>query len=1013
MLTLARTIVQMKTRSINVLLAASVFLLSVQSALAATCGAGTLAAGGTCTCPTGLGIIASSTLGGTAGSTAWTSSTSGTVTTITVSAASSLTAAQAVNPCTDLFRGYAFPAATAATAASQATACTTANSYCPGATGAVYWGSSATVLATTTVTTPAVGTAGTPASAAGSNLVMQPCPTNSVSNAAFTSCTNSAGYYQASAATTGIIALPTACSQNFYCLGGGDASTIIDRTACPTNSGNAGASANNNALSTCLLTAGNYVSSYTAASGNTPASATASTCPANSYCVGSAAISAANVVACPSINLLGDASYNTAGTGNTAITSCLLSPGYYQTGYASPSATVAVCPSNYYCLGAIAIVTTASTTLTNGATACPYLVTLGDASTTPSGSSSSVLSDCYINPGYSLVTPTFTGSISTTTLTVTAVTTGFITAGSAIAGATSAATITAQLTGTVGGVGTYTVSVSQSFLSGTITIPQPVGQLCLVNTYCPGGYVTSFTLPVTASAIGTVGDNGAVGCPTGTTLAAAVASSAATANNGVTDCVVPAGSYVTTIQGSPSCASACSSATSLSSASSSCPAGATCSGGFWSDTVGSGITTVMPGFVVISVSGIVPTISACPSGAACAGSSGSNLLTIGYGAQISNTDYYVSAPGATSACPAVAAPCTQSHSLTTAGGATIPSGYYIANSAVNACPTGATCAGSPFANITNVAYGAVTNAGYYVSTKATSGQVAVAVVTACPSTTRSTCAGGQSLATQGGIVINAGSYASSVVASGANTGVVTVAACPTGAVCAGATGANAFTPGYGATTLAGYWLSVGAYIGVSALTLTSGGSGYTTGALRFTNPSGATTATGTFTAGGGVIATVTLTGAGSAYTAAPTVDGDALGGANAVITATITSFAGTVSVCGSGSGSNADDKRASGYALTAATGGRAVAGGTSTVNVVDTFYQGNGSTAATAVYAVCPTGVYCTGTGTSKAGILYSGAQAAAGYYVSAVGVVSACPSGAACAVTNAICSAVATPNVW
>ena len=63
-----------------------------------------------------------------------------------------------------------------------------------------------------------------------------------------------------------------------------------------------------------------------------------------------------------------------------------------------------------------------------------------------------------------------TGSIATTTLTVTAVTSGSLAVGDVISGTgvTIGTTITAFLTGT-GGTGTYTVSVSQTVASTTIT----------------------------------------------------------------------------------------------------------------------------------------------------------------------------------------------------------------------------------------------------------------------------------------------------------------------------------------------------------------------------------------------------------------------------------------------------------------------------------------------------------------------------------------------------------------
>jgi hypothetical protein len=64
----------------------------------------------------------------------------------------------------------------------------------------------------------------------------------------------------------------------------------------------------------------------------------------------------------------------------------------------------------------------------------------------------------------------FTGSIAATTMTVSAVTSGTILIGHTISGSgiTGGTTITAQLTGTTGGVGTYTVSASQTVASTSI-----------------------------------------------------------------------------------------------------------------------------------------------------------------------------------------------------------------------------------------------------------------------------------------------------------------------------------------------------------------------------------------------------------------------------------------------------------------------------------------------------------------------------------------------------------------
>ena len=64
-----------------------------------------------------------------------------------------------------------------------------------------------------------------------------------------------------------------------------------------------------------------------------------------------------------------------------------------------------------------------------------------------------------------------TGSISTTTLTVSAVTSGVLGAGQIISGSgvTANTTILGQLSGSTGGIGTYTVSISQTASSTTIT----------------------------------------------------------------------------------------------------------------------------------------------------------------------------------------------------------------------------------------------------------------------------------------------------------------------------------------------------------------------------------------------------------------------------------------------------------------------------------------------------------------------------------------------------------------
>jgi len=106
------------------------------------------------------------------------------------------------------------------------------------------------------------------------------------------------------------------------------------------------------------------------------------------------------------------------------------------------------------------VVDTATQTLTNKTLTSP---TFGG---TPAGVG-------VLTSGTSVSTATtaFTASISTTTMTVTAVASGTIAVGQVIAGTgvTAGTTITALGTGT-GGVGTYTVNVSQTVTSTAITI---------------------------------------------------------------------------------------------------------------------------------------------------------------------------------------------------------------------------------------------------------------------------------------------------------------------------------------------------------------------------------------------------------------------------------------------------------------------------------------------------------------------------------------------------------------
>jgi hypothetical protein len=78
---------------------------------------------------------------------------------------------------------------------------------------------------------------------------------------------------------------------------------------------------------------------------------------------------------------------------------------------------------------------------------------------------------CIINPNTFAIGTVFTGSISGTTLTVTAVSSGTITNGTVLSTSpvTSGTVIVNQLSGTTGGIGTYTVNISQTRSSQSIT----------------------------------------------------------------------------------------------------------------------------------------------------------------------------------------------------------------------------------------------------------------------------------------------------------------------------------------------------------------------------------------------------------------------------------------------------------------------------------------------------------------------------------------------------------------
>jgi hypothetical protein len=161
--------------------------------------------------------------------------------------------------------------------------------------------------------------------------------------------------------------------------------------------------------------------------------------------------------------------------------------------------------TRYYQAG---VGTSASTLLTAGASTQTTVIGCTIANTT----TSSITTDVYVNANTS-----FTASISSTTLNVTFVTSGVITVGMKVTGSgvDSAQTITGFVSGTLGGIGVYTVSVAQSISSETMAGNQ--------NIYV----VKSATVP-TGSSLAIIGADGKIVLNTGDTfnVISSVASSA-------------------------------------------------------------------------------------------------------------------------------------------------------------------------------------------------------------------------------------------------------------------------------------------------------------------------------------------------------------------------------------------------------------------------------------------------------------------------------------------------------
>jgi len=165
----------------------------------------------------------------------------------------------------------------------------------------------------------------------------------------------------------------------------------------------------------------------------------------------------------------GDASYNVIGRAFTTS-----SEGVAAAGGTGAFFGILGFPKEYATSGTTSGALAPTTTLPNGVTA--DFVTMGIMYVTlPAAANIGDLVAYNTTTGVLSTTPattSFTGSISTTTLTVSAVAAGTIRVGMVLSGAnvTPGTVITALGTGT-GGTGTYTVSVSQTAASATITAP--------------------------------------------------------------------------------------------------------------------------------------------------------------------------------------------------------------------------------------------------------------------------------------------------------------------------------------------------------------------------------------------------------------------------------------------------------------------------------------------------------------------------------------------------------------
>lgn len=639
---------------------------------------GLLAAADTCACPTGTGATTTDTIsttlttssfgnGGSANVNCGSATCGGTITgAVTTGTQSPL------NSCDALIQGYALAvgALSTTTVALGSTAVTCpANNYCTGSTTLVTNGlptsttavvrgtadgttscpafttaaSAVTAVAVTRCVVPAgyyIASYTAPSGSTPAAVSVVACPfgstcageaqgwdvVNDLVGGSASGATLTAGYYIPVGSTGAALQVPVSCPANSYCPTtpklGVVAVQNTDIKSCPTGSTTLGLTGQT-AVTACVTSAGYY----SAATNDN----VATVCPANFYCAGGVAINGnSGSVGCPwaTGGSAGDGVVSYSAAGSSLVSQCLIKSGFYQSVVASshPAAlTIAACPSNAACVGGGAYgggVGTGAATLNNyyvasttSTAACPAnAVCAGNATLAsaamygiviPAGyylSGTTTVSACPTGgncTGYTIPIAGYTGDgVGVTNL-----------AGYYIATAASYATptlpvFTACVTGLTCVAGqpasaTYAGTISPGYYTTGAYTPA----LCTANNWCAGGAAGSSTTAAAA-------------CPGVSTLAAAVAATAATMNNDISDCVInaptlaaPLGFYVSAFTANTSATVAACPTT--GSDAMLCGVGAATVSALYAGA------SLAPGFFVDADDPLVPMV--CPAGYYCPG----------------------------------------------------------------------------------------------------------------------------------------------------------------------------------------------------------------------------------------------------------------------------------------------------------------------------------------------------------------------------------------------------------